>query len=67
MKGLTLFRSSKKDPSSASAASAPGVWRKLEVEGGPQGIVARRPVTAHPQGYLYDLWLIERIADRLAT
>ena len=51
----------------AGLAAAPGVWRKLEVEGGPQGIVARRPVTAHPQGYLYDLWLIERIADRLAT
>ena len=51
----------------AGLAAAPDVWRKLEVEGGPQGIVARRPVTAHPQGYLYDLWLIERIADRLAT
>jgi hypothetical protein len=48
-------------------ASAPDVWKKLEVEGGPQGIVARRPVTAHPQGYLYDLWLIERIADRLGA
>jgi hypothetical protein len=51
----------------AGLASAPDVWKKLEVEGGPQGIVARRPVTAHPQGYLYDLWLIERIADRLGA
>jgi hypothetical protein len=51
----------------ASLAPAPEVWRKLEVDGGPDGILARRPVTAHPQGYLYDLWLIERIADQLAT
>jgi hypothetical protein len=51
----------------AGLAPAPQVWRKLEVEGGPDGILARRPVTAHPQGYLYDLWLIERLADRLAS
>jgi hypothetical protein len=51
----------------AGLAAAPDVWKKLEVEGGPQGIVARRPVTAHSQGYLYDLWLIERIADRLGA
>ena len=49
----------------ADLAAAPEVWRKLEIDGGPDGIVARRPVTAHPQGYLYDLWLIERLADRL--
>jgi hypothetical protein len=48
-------------------ATAPDTWRGLEVEGGSGGIVARRPVTAHPQGYLYDLWLIERIADRLGA
>jgi hypothetical protein len=40
-------------------------WKQCEVEGGPNGILARRPVTAHPQGYVYDLWLIERLADRL--
>jgi hypothetical protein len=49
----------------ADLAAAPEAWAKLEVDGGPNGIVARRPVTAHPQGYLYDLWLIERLADRL--
>jgi hypothetical protein len=43
------------------------VWRKLDVEGGPDGISARRPVTAHPQGYVYDLWLVERLADRLGA
>lgn len=48
-------------------APAPDVWRKLEVDGGPDGILARRPVTAHPQGYLYDLWLIERIADQFGA
>jgi hypothetical protein len=42
-------------------------WRALEVHAGPDGILARRPVTAHPQGYLYDLWLIERLADALGA
>jgi hypothetical protein len=51
----------------AGLAPAPDVWKKLEVEAGSGGIVARRPVTAHPQGYLYDLWLIERLADRLGA
>jgi hypothetical protein len=48
-------------------APAPVVWRDLVVEGGPDGILARRPVTAHPQGYVYDLWLVERLADRLGA
>jgi hypothetical protein len=43
------------------------IWRDLVVEGGPDGIRARRPVTAHPQGYVYDLWLVERLADRLGA
>src|SRR5215207_1361500 len=47
----------------AGLALAPDVWRDVEVEGGPDGILARRPVTAHPQGYVYDLWLVERLAD----
>jgi hypothetical protein len=51
----------------AKLAPAPEIWRKLEVDGGPDGILARRPVTAHPQGYVYDLWLIERLADRLTS
>jgi hypothetical protein len=51
----------------AGLAAAPKVWRKLEVDAGPEGIRARRPVTAHPQGYLYDLWLLERLADRLGA
>jgi hypothetical protein len=51
----------------ASLAPAPAVWREVAVEGGPDGILARRPVTAHPQGYVYDLWLAERLADRLGA
>ena len=51
----------------AELAPAPKVWREVVVEGGPDGILARRPVTAHPQGYVYDLWLVERLADRLGA
>jgi hypothetical protein len=48
-------------------APAPKVWREVVIEGGPDGIRARRPVTSHPQGYVYDLWLVERLADRLGA
>jgi hypothetical protein len=53
----------------ASLAPAPDVWRDVEVEGGPDGIVARRPIKmkSNPQGYVYDLWLVERLADRLGA
>jgi hypothetical protein len=53
----------------AGLAPAPDVWRDLEVEGGPDGILARRPIKmkANPQGYVYDLWLVERLADCLGA
>jgi hypothetical protein len=51
----------------AELAPAPKVWREVVIEGGPDGIRARRPVTSHPQGYVYDLWLVERLADRLGA
>lgn len=51
----------------AALAPALDVWRELEIEGGTEGIVARRPVTAHPQGYVYDLWLVERLAGQLGA
>jgi hypothetical protein len=51
----------------AELAPAPKVWRDVVVEGGPEGIRARRPVTSHPQGYVYDLWLVECLADRLGA
>jgi len=51
----------------ASLETAPDAWRQLEVEGGPDEIVARRPITmrGNQQGYVYDLWVVERLADRL--
>jgi hypothetical protein len=51
----------------AGLEPAPTTWRKLVVEGGPEGILARRPVSAHSQGYVYDLWLVERLAERLGA
>jgi hypothetical protein len=45
---------------------SPEVWRDLLVRGGPEGIVATRPSFADVLNlWLYDLWLAERIADRL--
>jgi hypothetical protein len=55
------------EESLASLTPSKDVWKQLEIEGGPHGILARRPVTAHPQGYVYDLWLCERLADRLGA
>jgi hypothetical protein len=51
----------------AALAPAPKVWRDVEVEGGPDGILARRPVAAHSQGYVYDLWFAEYLAQRLGA
>ena len=51
----------------AGLTPARDVWNEVEVAGGPDGILARRPVTAHNQGYVYDLWLAERLADRLGA
>ena len=48
-------------------APAPKVWRELVVEDWPGGICARRPVTGDSQGYVYELWLVERLADRLGA
>ena len=53
----------------AGLAESPKVWHDVVVEGGPDGILARRPIKmkSHPQGYVYDLWLVERLADRLGA
>jgi hypothetical protein len=53
----------------AGLAQVPDVWRDVVVEGGPDGILSRRHVTikGNPQGYVYDLWLVERLADRLGA
>ena len=47
---------------------SPDVWDGLLVVGGPEGIVASRPVPHRVLvqfQWLYDLWLVERIADSL--
>jgi hypothetical protein len=47
---------------------SPDVWDGLLVVGGPEGIVANRPVPHRVRvqfQWLYDLWLVERIADSL--
>ena len=53
----------------AALTPAPVVWHGVILQGGPEGIVAFRKITGrvHPQGYLYDLWLAERLADVLAA
>jgi hypothetical protein len=51
----------------ARLSPAPKVWRDVVIVGGPDGIRSRRPVTAHAQGYLYDLWLVEQLADALGA
>jgi hypothetical protein len=45
-------------------APAPGVWDELRVVGGAAGIVATRPLEGR---WLYDLWLLERMAASLAA
>jgi len=47
---------------------SPDVWDGLRVVGGLEGIVATRPVRRRVRvqfQWLYDLWLVERIADLL--
>ena len=47
---------------------SPDVWSRLRVMGGPDGIVATRPVPMRVRvqfQWLYDLWLVERIANLL--
>jgi hypothetical protein len=53
----------------AGLTPAPDVWRDLAIDGGPDGIIARRAIKmrGNPQGYVFDLWLVERLADRLGA
>ncbi|MCU1365182.1 MAG: hypothetical protein JWL72_2122 [Ilumatobacteraceae bacterium] len=44
------------------------VWNDVECRGGPDGIVTRRPVGSRfPQGWMYDLWLAEAIAQAVGA
>ena len=53
----------------AELAESLNVWHDVVVEGGSDGILARRSIKmkSHPQGYVYDLWLVERLADKLGA
>ncbi len=47
-----------------SLAPSPDVWRRLRIAAGPEGIVAVRPlIDDFLSGWVYDLWLLERLAD----
>jgi hypothetical protein len=49
---------------------SPDVWTGLYVQSGPDGIVATRPIPHRIRvqcQWLYDLWLLERIADYLRS
>jgi hypothetical protein len=49
-----------------SLSRSPRVWRDLRVAGGAEGLVAARPAVDDVLDlWLYDLWLLERIADLL--
>ncbi|MDQ3990754.1 MAG: hypothetical protein M3245_00380 [Actinomycetota bacterium] len=41
-------------------------WRDLGLEAGPEGIRVHRPADSD-NGWLYDLWLAERLAERLGA
>ena len=46
-----------------SLEPAPDVWRRLQIVAGPEGIVAQRPqFDDFVSGWIYDLWLLERLA-----
>ena len=50
----------------ADLSASPDVWHELRVVGGSEGIVASRGAsTDFLGGWIYDLWLIERLAARL--
>ena len=44
-------------------APSPDIWRRLTITAGPEGIVAVRPqADDFFSGWIYDLWLLERLA-----
>ncbi len=48
-----------------SELSPADVWSKLRIVAGDEGLVANRPMSTQPYGWVYDLWLLERLADHL--
>ncbi len=49
----------------AAMAPEPKLWKDVHLVGGGDGIVVKRPIktSTHPQAWIYDLWLAERVAD----
>lgn len=43
--------------------SNPAVWEGFTAKGGPEGIVCSRQLVSEPDFWVYDLWLLERIAQ----
>jgi hypothetical protein len=41
------------------------LWKDMHLVGGNEGVVVKRPykTSMHPQAWIYDLWLAERVAD----
>jgi hypothetical protein len=53
----------------AAIAPQPKLWNDMHLVGGAEGVVIKRPLktSTHPQAWIYDLWLAERVADLVAT
>jgi hypothetical protein len=48
-----------------SALRPAEVWNGVRVVAGDEGLVANRPISGSVYGWVYDLWLLERLADHL--
>jgi hypothetical protein len=48
-----------------SALAPAEVWSGVRIVAGDQGLVANRPQRDGPYRWVYDLWLLERLADHL--
>jgi hypothetical protein len=53
----------------AAVAPQPKLWKDVHLVAGAEGIVVKRPIktSTHPQAWIYDLWLAERVADLVGT
>jgi hypothetical protein len=48
-----------------AALSPAVVWNDVRIVAGDHGLVANRAMRGGPYGWVYDLWLLERLADHL--
>lgn len=49
----------------AEMAASSGIWQDVAAQGGPEGIVFSRDAISAPDFWVYDLWLVERLAREL--